>query len=326
MEWRARGLAVKVRRADLEPVVDCLLSRPRDEILLSGARRPERDRALVVIIANQTEVLVEILSQQFGRRVGSEDFALRTRALIEEGRRQTKLDFVAAVEWRSVLSRSFGTLAPAQNITGEPAISLPLYWNAAGLPIGVQLVAPWAREDLLIRIAAELEQARPWRIDTRRFTPRSERALVICREAPDGLDDSRGVGGRAERGRDTARLHRDRVARGDDGAAQDDRHVEVEVAKSREELVEILEILPRVTRQADHVDALLQGGRGDALGQIEAAQVDDLHAGVAQQARDRDRAGLVLVHAEHAEQDAWCGRRHHATALPPGENGSAGRP
>ncbi|HEY5876031.1 MAG TPA: amidase family protein, partial [Ilumatobacteraceae bacterium] len=48
------------------------------------------------------------------------------------------------------------------NITGQPAISLPLVWNDAGLPIGVQLVAaPW-REDLLIRIAAQLEAARPW--------------------------------------------------------------------------------------------------------------------------------------------------------------------
>jgi amidase len=48
------------------------------------------------------------------------------------------------------------------NITGQPAISLPLVWNDAGLPIGVQLVAaPW-REDLLIRVAAQLEAARPW--------------------------------------------------------------------------------------------------------------------------------------------------------------------
>lgn len=48
------------------------------------------------------------------------------------------------------------------NATGQPAISLPLHWNDDGLPIGIQLVAPYGREDLLIRVAAQLEQAQPW--------------------------------------------------------------------------------------------------------------------------------------------------------------------
>ncbi len=48
------------------------------------------------------------------------------------------------------------------NITGQPAISLPLHWNDAGLPIGVQLVAAYGREDLLLDLAAQLEQAQPW--------------------------------------------------------------------------------------------------------------------------------------------------------------------
>ena len=48
------------------------------------------------------------------------------------------------------------------DLTGQPAISLPLHWNAAGLPIGVQLVARYGGEDVLLRLAAQLEAARPW--------------------------------------------------------------------------------------------------------------------------------------------------------------------
>ena len=48
------------------------------------------------------------------------------------------------------------------NVTGQPAISLPLGWPADGLPRGVQIVAAYGREDLLIRVAAELETAAPW--------------------------------------------------------------------------------------------------------------------------------------------------------------------
>ncbi len=48
------------------------------------------------------------------------------------------------------------------NVTGQPAISLPLHVNEDGLPIGVQLVAAYGREDLLIQVAAQLEEAAPW--------------------------------------------------------------------------------------------------------------------------------------------------------------------
>ena len=47
------------------------------------------------------------------------------------------------------------------NVTGQPAVSVPLQW-IDGLPIGVQLTAAAAREDVLLRVAAQLEAARPW--------------------------------------------------------------------------------------------------------------------------------------------------------------------
>ena len=51
---------------------------------------------------------------------------------------------------------------PAQNASGQPGISLPLHWTPDGLPVGVHFVAEYGREDMLLRIGSQLEQARPW--------------------------------------------------------------------------------------------------------------------------------------------------------------------
>lgn len=54
------------------------------------------------------------------------------------------------------------SFTPLFNVTGTPAISLPLGRTTSGLPIGVQLAGPMCSEDVLIRVASQLEEAMPW--------------------------------------------------------------------------------------------------------------------------------------------------------------------
>jgi amidase len=56
----------------------------------------------------------------------------------------------------------FTAFTPHANYTGQPSMSVPLYWNSAGLPVGTQFTARFGDEATLFRLAGQLERARPW--------------------------------------------------------------------------------------------------------------------------------------------------------------------
>jgi amidase len=58
--------------------------------------------------------------------------------------------------------KAFTPWTSAWNVTGMPAVSLPLHWTPAGLPVGVMLAARPAEEELLLSLAAQVETAAPW--------------------------------------------------------------------------------------------------------------------------------------------------------------------
>jgi amidase len=78
----------------------------------------------------------------------------------------------------------FMPYTPLFNVTGQPAMSVPLYWNGAGLPIGMQFVGRFGDESTLFRLAGQLERAQPW------F---DRRPAAFAENVPDRLrlDDSR---------------------------------------------------------------------------------------------------------------------------------------
>ena len=63
----------------------------------------------------------------------------------------------------AVRAASFASYLPLFNISGSPAISLPLGEAENGMPVGVQFAAPYGKDALLLELALELEAAQPWK-------------------------------------------------------------------------------------------------------------------------------------------------------------------
>jgi Asp-tRNA(Asn)/Glu-tRNA(Gln) amidotransferase A subunit family amidase len=158
-------------------------------VLARGAFPPGFGAAMAVTAARSASIWADRL----GRQLTEGDFEPGTWGGIEFGRTVSAVDYTAAVDalrergreieswwaddgWDLLLTPATpappplddpGDTDPATftcpfNVSGQPAIALPLHTDPAGLPIGVQLAAAHGREDVLIRVAAQLETALPW--------------------------------------------------------------------------------------------------------------------------------------------------------------------
>jgi amidase len=163
---------------------------------------PPFARNFNTIIAADTEAVLQAFERFLGRPIADDEIEPRNAAYRRAGRALTAVAYLQARHWLGMWARRmadwwtgydllvtptlgapppelgwFTAEGPEQegrrvgsfipytaqfNMTGQPAVSLPLHWTPGGLPVGVQLVAAYGREDVLVRVASQLEQAAPW--------------------------------------------------------------------------------------------------------------------------------------------------------------------
>jgi amidase len=163
---------------------------------------PEFVHHFTTLIAADSEATFGAFEMLLGRPIGDDEIEPRNAAYREAGRALPAVSYLQTRAWLSMWARRMAdwwtghdllltptlgapppelgwfTAAGAEqegprvvsfipytaqfNATGQPGVSLPLHQTPEGLPVGVQLVADYGREDILIRIASQLEQAAPW--------------------------------------------------------------------------------------------------------------------------------------------------------------------
>jgi amidase len=89
----------------------------------------------------------------------TEQLHLRILGLIGSGRLVKMIGLLDEVARHAF---DFTPWTPVFNVTGQPAMSVPLHWNQDGLPIGLHFVGHFGAEATLFRLAEQLERAQPW--------------------------------------------------------------------------------------------------------------------------------------------------------------------
>ncbi len=168
IETGARRLGKRPRPRDFEPATWVMgllgrslpasaLSRALDHLHTSarGVSRlfEDYDLLLTPTLAAPPPRLGELLPQ------GAEARFLQIAGKLRAGR---LLDLLGALPKTAEKVFAFTPYTPIFNVTGQPAMSVPLHWSAAGTPIGSHVVGRFGDEATLLRLAAQLEAARPW--------------------------------------------------------------------------------------------------------------------------------------------------------------------
>jgi amidase len=137
-----------------------------DQDMVESVNWDDYQAGLKLTGADYLVALEEI--QRFSRKIarwyhdGGYDLLLTPTLRIPPSKDGTFESTIEEPEKLLDVSRSFSLFTRIQNLTGQPAMSVPLVWNKDSVPIGVQFAGRFGDEATLFRLAAQLEQARPW--------------------------------------------------------------------------------------------------------------------------------------------------------------------